>query len=146
MKVSKEERDRMLETLKQYDFVAPAGGGALEFVGETPHIEDVEGEVDDVGDVGEKDEDGEGEEEGENEEDEEDGEDGEEDEETEQRRKDLEVRMAGLDIENADFDDIWERLDTREREEFVRLAQELDKEESRAQLHDSELIQSPSRW
>ena len=123
----------MLETLRKYEFVAPEGGGALEFVGETPKIEEI---LDlEEGNVKRRDEeDGEDVEE---EEDEEEDEDEDEDEESVQRRKDLEMRMAGLDIENADFDEIWERLDTREREEFVRLAQELDKEESSTQLHDS---------
>ena len=135
MKVSREERERMLETLRKYEFVAPEGGGALEFVGETPTVEEgldfeeEEGERDEE-DVGvEEDEEGDDEEEEEDEE--------EEDEESVRRRKDLEMRMAGLDIENADFDEIWGRLDPREREEFVRLAQELDEEESSTQLHDS---------
>jgi hypothetical protein len=136
MKVSREERERMLETLRKYEFVAPEGGGALEFVGETPKVEEGldleeegEGEREEE-DVGvEEDKEGDDEEEGEEEED--------EDEESVRRRKDLEMRMTGLDIENADFDEIWERLDPREREEFVRLAQELVKEESSTQLHDS---------
>ena len=136
MKVSREERERMLETLRKHEFVAPEGGGALEFVGETPKVEEgrdleEEGERDEEEDVGVEGDD----EEGDDEEEEEDEE--EEDEETVQRRKDLEMRMAGLDIENADFDEIWERLDPHEREEFVRLAQELDKEESSTQLQDS---------
>jgi len=122
----------MLETLKKYDFVAPHDGGALEFVGEAPSIDD-EGEFGDAEHVEERREDDENEDQGDHEEEVED----EEDEEDERRRKDLEMRMAGLDIENADFDEIWERLDAREREEFVRLAQELDKEESNTQLHDS---------
>jgi hypothetical protein len=131
MKVSGEERERMLETLRKYEFVAPEGGGALEFVGETPKVEEgLDLEVEEEDDVGsEEDEEGDDEEEGEDEE--------EEDEESVRRRKDLEMRMAGLDIENADFEEIWERLDPREREEFVRLAQELDEEESSTQLHDS---------
>ena len=59
-----------------------------------------------------------------------------EDEETVQRRKDLAMRMEGLNIEEADFEEIWERLDAREREEFVRLAQELEKEDHTNPLLD----------
>ena len=124
MKGSEEEKERMMDMLRKYDFKAPEDGGALEFVGdpEAGIGEDFEpGEGDD--------EDGdplnraveEGTSEGEESE--------EEDEEAVRRRKDLEMRMTGLDIEEADFEEIWERLDPREREEFVRLAQELEKEE-----------------
>jgi len=63
-------------------------------------------------------------------EDEEEEESDEEEEEARRRRKDLEIRMTGLNIEEADFEEIWERLDPREREEFVLLAQELEKEEN----------------
>ena len=57
------------------------------------------------------------------------GENEDENEDTLRRRKDLEMRMAGVDIEDADFDEIWDRLDPREREEFVLLAQQLDQQE-----------------
>lgn len=108
----------MLETLKKYNFMAPEEGGALEFVGEASTIG---GSLDDFDEI---EDDLEGLElEGDDEEN--------EDEETMRRRKDLEMRMAGLNIEEADFDEIWERLDPREREEFVRLAQELEKEENK---------------
>jgi len=60
-----------------------------------------------------------------------DDDEGEEDEENERRREDLQKRMAGLDIEDANFEEIWERLDSREREEFVKLAQELEEREGR---------------
>jgi hypothetical protein len=41
------------------------------------------------------------------------------------------MRMAGLNIEEADFEEIWERLDSREREEFVLMARELENEENK---------------
>src|SRR5271170_994262 len=95
MKVSREEKEKMLETLREYEFVAPDGGGALEFVGETPKIEEEldldeeEGEVE-PGDENAGGDDDDVEEAGDEEE--------EEDEESVRRRKDLEMRMAGLDI------------------------------------------------
>jgi HIT zinc finger len=124
IKGTDEEREKMLETLKKYNFTAPEEGGALEFVGEASAMggsfedfdeveDDLEGlELEEVDERDDEDED-------------------EEDEETLRRRKDLETRMAGLNIEEAGFDEIWERLDPREREEFVRLAQELEKEENK---------------
>jgi hypothetical protein len=117
-----EEREKMLETLRKYNFKAPEDGGALEFVGEASATAGDLDDFDDMDDLEslERDVEYEG-----AEEDEEDD----EDEEIVQRRKDLERRMAGLSIEEADFEEIWERLDAREREEFVRLAQELEKEE-----------------
>ena len=124
MKISKEERERMLETLRKYEFTAPEDGGALEFMGETTKVDDLdlpEGIVEEHnGEEGDVDVDVDVDEDNDEEEKEE------EDEEIVQRRKDLEMRMAGLDVENAEFEEIWERLDSREREEFVRLALELD--------------------
>jgi len=115
------ERERIKETLKKYELVAPPDGGPLNFVGDEDAarvaglelLEDVdeEEEFPDVGDDNVE----EGEED--------------DDEETARRRKDLEARMAGLNIEEAEFEDIWERLDSREREEFVKLARELEKSE-----------------
>ena len=102
--------------MRKYEFEVPEDGGALKFVGDPNAI--TKGEEDDLDDVDVDVADVE-------EEDEEEG----EDEETVQRRKDLAMRMEGLNIEEADFEEIWERLDAREREEFVRLAQEFEKED-----------------
>jgi hypothetical protein len=125
MKGAVEEREKMLETLRKYNFKVPEDGGALEFVGESLATG---GDLDDFNDMDDLEGLGqEGECEGAEEDEEEDDDD--EDEETIHQQKDLEMRMAGLDIEEADFEEIWERLDSREREEFVRLAQELEKEE-----------------
>jgi hypothetical protein len=123
IKGTDEEREKMLETLKKYNFRAPEEGGALEFVGEASAIG---GSLDDFDEIEDEVEglEVEGEDEYEDDEDE-------EEEDTVRRRKDLEMRMAGLNIEEADFDEIWERLDPREREEFVRLAQELEMEENK---------------
>lgn len=116
-KKSEEEKKKMEEVLRKYEFEAPEDGGALKFVGDPNTIAEVEGDElekvdeDDAADT------------------EEDEEDEDEDEETVQRRKDLAMRMEGLNVEEADFEEIWERLDAREREEFVRLAQELEKED-----------------
>lgn len=123
-----DQKEKMEEVLKKYEFVAPKDGGALKFVGnpddiDVPDTDDNwEGEGEerkDVADAQNSDEGADGDEEEEEEE---------EDEESIQRRKDLASRMQGLDIEEADFDEIWERLDSREREEFVRMAQELENE------------------
>jgi hypothetical protein len=122
MKGTDEEREKMLETLRKYNFKAPEDGGALEFVGEASTTAGDLDDFDDMDDLEELEREG-------TSEDVEDDDDDDEDEETVQRRKDLEMRMAGLNIEEADFEEIWERLDPREREEFVRLAQELEKEE-----------------
>jgi hypothetical protein len=122
MKGADEEREKMMEMLRKYNFKAPEDGGALEFVGEASATA---GDLDDFDDMDDL-------ESLEREvvyEDVEEDEDDDEDEEMVQRRKDLERRMAGLSIEEADFEELWERLDAREREEFVRLAQELEKEE-----------------
>ena len=131
--VCEDERRKTTELLDRYGFKAPEDGGTLRFVGEDPDDlfdwgedaeEDIfiEGEDDAAGEEGEEDE----EEEGDKEEDEDEEE--EEDEETMRRREDLQKRMEGLDIENAEFEDIWERLDSREREAFVKLANDFDKE------------------
>jgi len=118
----------MLKTLEKYNVKAPEDGGALQYVGDEEELiksftaasgfgpEELEHDQKgrDVSDTFSQDEES-------------------EDEESVQRRRDLEVRMAGLDIENADFEEIWERLDSQEREEFVKLAQELEKEELSSQ-------------
>jgi hypothetical protein len=44
------------------------------------------------------------------------------------------MRMTGVNIEDADFEDIWERLDSREREEFVLLAKQLEEQEKAVAL------------
>ena len=124
----------MEEVLRKYEFEAPEDGGALKFVGDPNTIAEVEGDElekvdeDDAADTEEDEEDEDEDDAADTEEDEED-EDEDEDEETVRRRKDLATRMEGLNIEEADFEEIWERLDAREREEFVRLAQELEKED-----------------
>ena len=101
----------MKEILNKYQLQAPSDGGALMFVGDLDSIS---------GDLVDKDVE----------------EEGEEDEKTTLRRKDLARRMEGLDIEQADFEEIWARLDAHEREEFVRLAQELEQEEPDLLLQD----------
>jgi len=112
---SEEEKKKMEEVLRKYEFQAPDDGGALKFVGDPNTITEREGDdlealdEDDVADIEDEDED--------------------EDEETIQLRKDLAKRMEGLNVEEADFEEIWERLNAREREEFVQLAQELEKED-----------------
>ena len=121
MKSSEKERETMNEILKRNQFVAPEGGGPLEFVGDPFRLlEEAELDFD-------ADEDEESDEETEEEAEEE----PEQDEETIRRRKDLEIRMEGLNIEEADFDEIWERLNSREREEFARLARQLEEEENK---------------
>jgi hypothetical protein len=124
------EKERIMETLKKYEFVAPSDGGSLQFVGDEDaarvaaleQLEDFDErtEFPDVGDdnVEEVEEEGG-----------EDDDDDDDDDETARRRKDLEARMAGLNIEEAEFEDMWERLNSREREEFVELARELEKSE-----------------
>ena len=117
-KEGKKEKEKIEEMLAKYGVVAPDEGGPLIFKDDGAAIEGEEMEgglfegVEDIlrGGTGE-------------------GEDEDEDEETLRRRKDLEMRMAGVDIEDADFDEIWDRLDPREREEFVLLAQQLDQQE-----------------
>jgi hypothetical protein len=121
------EKEKMEEILKRYNVVAPEEGGPLVFGDEGMESLDVdydflEGATEEGG-VEEDDKD-------ENEE----SEDGEEDEETLRRRKDLEMRMTGVNIEDADFEDIWERLDSREREEFVLLAKQLEEQEKSGTL------------
>ena len=124
-----EERKKTMEVLERYGFKAPEDGGALRFMGEDldelyewgeDADEDIfkEREAEDEAGWGEVEED----------EEEDEDEDEEEDEETVRRRDDLRKRMEGLDIENAEFEDIWERLDSREREAFVKLANDFDKE------------------
>jgi hypothetical protein len=116
------ERKAILETLKRYGFDAPEDGGSLRFVGneavddgvEHPKAEhtiencraNLEPDAKDFENVDE------------------------EDIEDDASCTDLKVRMDGLDIENAGFDEIWERLNPEEREEFVKLAQELDEREN----------------
>jgi hypothetical protein len=110
----------MREVLGKYGLEAPDDGGPLRFVGKDDDGA-WRGEV--QGDKTTEDqEEGDEEEEGEEEE---------EDEEIVQRREDLRTRMMGVDIEKAEFEEIWERLDSREREEFVRLANEFDERQSR---------------
>ena len=124
LKIRDEEKKKMEATLEKYGFRAPENGGPLEFSGEVLSTNDG---IDDT-------EIGRFEEASTSDDDDEESEQGlEEDEETVRRRKDLELRFAGLNIEEADFEEIWGRLDSREREEFVRLAQELEKEESHIQ-------------
>lgn len=120
MKISEEEKRKMREVLKKYEFHAPEDGGSLEFVGNPKSVvgRRYEGDQEEV--------DG----------DDENEDDDDEDEEVIQRRKNLEMRMVGLNIEEADFEEIWERLDSREREEFVRLAQELEREENSTLTED----------
>jgi HIT zinc finger len=124
---TKQEKEKMKEILKKNQFVAPDGGGPLEFVGDaSPNLGlTSDGEIEYGVD---EDEEGNSEES----KDEEYGE--EEDEETIERRKDLGNRMEGLDIEGAEFEEIWGRLNTREREEFVRLAQQLEDEEKSTRI------------
>jgi hypothetical protein len=125
-----EEKDKIKETLRKYDFVAPPDGGPLEFVGDEEaarlvalaQLDELDEDDDDFPDL-----DSENVEEAAEEDEDED------DEESATRRKDLETRMTGLNIEEADFEDIWERLDSREREEFVKLARELEKSEQGTQ-------------
>lgn len=126
LKSCDEERKKMEATLEKYGFRAPENGGPLEFSGDVlTQNDDTEiGRLEEAS-SDDDDEEEEGAEESEQE--------FEEDEDTVRRRKDLELRFAGLDIEEADFEEIWERLDSREREEFVRLAQELEEEESHTQ-------------
>ncbi|KAK7203009.1 hypothetical protein BZA70DRAFT_284547 [Myxozyma melibiosi] len=57
--------------------------------------------------------------------DDDDDDDGEDDE---ARRKDLEDRMRGVDIESADFDTLWSRLTITEQADFLRLAQQHERE------------------
>jgi hypothetical protein len=121
-KASEEEKKKMLEVLKKYEFQAPEDGGALEFVGNPEPVATVELEEADFGDSANLDEVDDSKEE-------------DEDEETARRQKDLERRMTGLNIEEADFEEIWERLNSGEREEFVRLARELEKEENKNTLN-----------
>ena len=116
----------MLETLRKYNFKAPEDGGALEFVGEASVTAGDLDDFDDMDDLESLEREVEYED---AEEDAKEDEDDDEDEEVAQWRKDLERRMVGLSIEEADFEGIWERLNPREREEFVRLVQELEKEE-----------------
>jgi len=136
----------MEEVLRKYGVQAPESGGPLEWSGEGVEGPTTlgEGEGDDLGEttrwpevVDEEDEEDEEDvEEDEGEEEEEEDIIGEtlEEQERERRRKDLDQRMAGLNIEEADFDEIWERLDPREREEFVLLAQQLDEQEKQGDL------------
>ena len=124
----------MKEVLGKYGFEAPEDGSSLRFVegeedyewGDEPPEEEAE---EDIGAWDDEEEEGaEGEDEGE----------GEEDEETTRRREDLRKRMEGVDIESAEFDDLWERLDSREREEFVKLAKEFEERGGQASLMDDE--------
>ena len=124
MKTSEEERKKMEAILDKYDFRAPEGGGPLEFVG-NPNTAAHEFLDMDNTELAEENGGGDDEEETDKE--------SEEDEETVRRRKDLRMRMEGLNIEEADFEEMWERLDSREREEFVKLAQELEKEDKQGQ-------------
>ena len=127
-----EEKEQMMEMLRRQGFEAPEQGGGLKIMGDPEvHVEGIDGD-----EMHEEDEDDDGEagdplKEGAEEDGAEEDSD-EEDEEARRRRKDLEIRMTGLNIEEADFEEIWERLDPREREEFVLLAQELEKEENQA--------------
>lgn len=129
MRGDEEEREQMREMLRRQGFDAPEQGGGLKIMGDPDiHVEGIDGNE---GHEEDDEDDGEAEDplkEGTDEDGEEEESD-EEDEETVRRRKDLEIRMTGLNIEEADFEEIWERLDPREREEFVHLAQELEKEE-----------------
>jgi hypothetical protein len=111
----------MEEVLRKYEFSAPDDGGPLKFLGDpddihVPEIEDGENAAADEKEIETEEDEAEDEAE----------ESDEEDEEAVQRREDLAARMDGLNIEEADFEEIWERLNGREREEFVKLAQELD--------------------
>jgi hypothetical protein len=130
----------MKEVLGKYGFEAPEDGSSLRFVegeeeavyewgDDPPEDESPEEEEEETTawDNQEEDE----QEEGEQEEDE-------EDEEMTRRREDLRTRMEGVDIENADFDDLWERLDSREREEFVKLAKEFEERGGQPSLMDDE--------
>jgi hypothetical protein len=125
-RASEEEKKKMKEVLKKYEFHAPEDGGGLEFWGDPEVV--IDGRFDEENDRA-----GEGSGDEANQSDEDENEE-EEDEETVRRRKDLEMRMADLNIEEADFEEIWERLDSREREEFVRLALELENEEKSASI------------
>ena len=122
------DRENILHILKRNDIVAPEDGGPLQLLESDNDMvrflntdEAVEDHQDDdkpdglnLGSDAEVDDD-----------------EGEEDEENDRRREDLQKRMAGLDIEDANFEEIWERLDSQEREEFVKLAQELEEREGR---------------
>lgn len=122
----------MKEVLGKYGFEAPADGSALRFVeGEEPVYEWGEDEESTSPAEGDETTAKDNQEEEEHEEEE-------EDEEAKQWREDLRKRMEGVDIENADFDDLWERLDSREREEFVKLAKEFEERGSQPSLMDDE--------
>lgn len=122
------EKEKMEKILRRYNVVAPEEGGPLVF-GEDATESGLDGDYDFLRGATE-----EGGEEVDDEEENDESEDGEEDEETLRRRKDLEMRMTGVNIEDADFEDIWERLESREREEFVLLAKQLEEQEKAVAL------------